>query len=220
MQTVLAAVLDESTPAAADIEDPGTRTDVDGVECIVELAGDAVLEGFVRILEDALRIRAVAAVEEGEVEVGVVLVVVLDVLVVAAHLSTQPRPHELADVLQGVTVGEDRPQVQHLRQVALHVEVSVEEGLAGAHDVEAGEGLQPGPVGDDQGGHRAARPDRGLGAVGGAHGDGRAAARGVVAPAELGHHLVRRGLGHARRHRTLVTLPWSASDAAHSLSTR
>ena len=188
---MLAAVLDEGAPAAADVEHPCSRAHADRVERVVELAGDAVLERLVRVLEDALGVGAVPAVEEGQEEVGVVLVVVLDVVVVAADLPAQERADELGGVLHRVPVGEDGAQREQLGEVTFGVEVAVEVGLAGANDVEAAERVEPSPVADDERRLRLALPDDGLAAVEHPDRERRRGAGVRVAPADLGDEPVR-----------------------------
>ena len=196
-QPVPAAVLDEGTPAAADVEDPGARAHVDRGQRVVELAGDAVLERLVGVLEHALGVRAVPAVEEGQVEVRVVLVVVRDVVVVAAHLTAQQRAGVPRDVLPRVEVGEDRTQGEQVGQVALGVEVAVEVGLADPDHVEAAQRVQSLLGADHQGRAGLALTDHRLAAVEETDGERRRTARGGVPLADLGDDAVRGRLSPA-----------------------
>jgi hypothetical protein len=181
-----AGELGERPPAAADFQHMIAGFEPERVGGDLHLAGHRVFQRLVVVGEDALGVAAVPVVQEGQEELGVLVVVVRDGAPVVLRTPAQQRRSEPGDPGDRVDVAEEPAHLERHGQVAVDVQPALQVGHRHAELIQAGQ--RPGaptiPDGDGELGRAGAEGVRG-GAGRGRHGerDRRTCGEEVTVPA-------------------------------------
>jgi len=159
LDTLLAGVLDEGAPTAADLKHMVARLHADGLDRDVHLAGHRVFDRLVVIGKDTLGVAPVAFVEEGQEELGVFVVMVRDRPPVALLTSADQGRNEIRDPCDRMEVAEERAHLERGGEIAVHVQPTVEIGDGDAELIQAAERLGASSVLDPDGERRIALPN-------------------------------------------------------------
>src|SRR5690349_12618312 len=111
-------MLREGAPARTDLQHAAARIERALVETEVELAPLGPLERFIGSFEDSLGVAARAA-EKVEIEVRIQVVVRANSAGIRRHLAEHQRLHEAPQIVEGMKVGEVRPELVDREQVAV-----------------------------------------------------------------------------------------------------
>jgi hypothetical protein len=141
LDAALRRVLDERAPPTADLQHVVARTQPKRLGGQLHLPGHRVFQRLVLVGEHALGVAAVPGVQEGQEELGVLVVVVRDRPPVVLGPPAHQRGDELRQPRDRVEVLEELAHLQRRHEVTVDVEPALQVGHRDAELVETGQRL-------------------------------------------------------------------------------